>query len=189
LENLTRPFYILNSLRINLAEADQYSAIYGILALAAEHMHRVERLSHWYPFPSTDHFLDDVAGRSVYAIYVGDLLVGTFNLGTQSHPDYQVDLSAYWHDAGAPAVYFSAFALLPAYQQQGIGSWCMAQIERIVQRQGFRYIRFYTYGRHEQLQRFYTRLGCRPCGTLYPQPDFPVMVFEKAINLQEGSLS
>ena len=172
---------MLNDLRLEVAAPHQYPAIYGIMALAGEQMHRVLKLSHWHPFPPTEEFIAHLEGRMVYAVFIGDFLVGTFNLGTVAVPDYQVDMSAYWQDASAEAMFFSSLALLPAFQQQGIGTWCMAQADRIAQEQGFRYMRFYALASHEKLMRFYTRLGYRQCGVLQ-RGDFRIMIFEKDFN-------
>jgi GNAT superfamily N-acetyltransferase len=169
----------LNDIRLALAAPDQYPAIYGIMALAGEHMHRVLKLSHWHPFPSSEQFMPHLEGRAVYAVYAADLLVGTFNLGTLPEPYYREDMSAFWQDVSAPAMYFSSFALLPSHQQQGIGSWCMAQADLLAQAAGYRYLRFDGVANHEKLIRFYSRLGYRQCGHLLVRGEIAVMCFEK----------
>ncbi len=59
----------MQGIRLERATAEQFTAIYGIMALAGEHMHRVLGLSHWYPFPPTERYLPHLEGREVYAVY------------------------------------------------------------------------------------------------------------------------
>ena len=42
------------NLSLRPATTDQFTALYAILALAGEHMHRALDLSYWHPFPSSD---------------------------------------------------------------------------------------------------------------------------------------
>lgn len=165
-------------LAIQTASEQQYTALYSILALAGEHMHRVLNLSHWYPFPKSDWFIRQCEGRNVYVVYKDEMLVGTFMLSEKPERYYKVDMSAYWRDVSAPSLYFSAFALLPAYQQQGIGSWVMGEMDKIVVAQGHERVRFDGVANHPKLVHFYSRLGYRQCGELSVGSQ-SVMCFEK----------
>jgi GNAT superfamily N-acetyltransferase len=165
-------------LSIQPASEQQYTTLYGIMALAGEHMHRVLNLSHWYPFPNSDWFVKHCEGRNVYAVYQDELLVGTFMLSEKGEPYYTDDMSAYWRDASAPSLYFSAFALLPAFQQQGIGSWVMGEMDKMVVAQGHERVRFDAVANHPKLLYFYSRLGYRQCGEL-PVRNTAVMCYEK----------
>lgn len=166
-------------IRIEHAEVDQLNAIYSIMALAGEHMHRALKLSHWHPFPGTEKLLPRFERRDVYAVYADDLLVGTFNISTIPEPYYLEDMSDYWMDATADATYFSAFALLPSHQQQGIGTRCMAFVDQTVKTQtDHRYLRFDAVANHKKLIHFYSRLGYEQRGVL-PVRNTTVMCFEK----------
>lgn len=167
------------SLSIRAAKSDELTAHYAIMALAGEHMHRVLGLSHWHPFPPSDRFIARIQGHEVFGVYEDDLMAGTFNISTIPEPYYRDDMSAFWRDASAPAMYFSGFALLPAFQQQRIGSWCMAQMEEMVQARGYQRVRFDAVFQHKKLLHFYTRLGYRPCGELPVREGVSVMCFEK----------
>ena len=166
------------SLRIEKAEANQYTSLYGIMALAGEHMHRVLGLSHWYPFGASDWYIRHCEGRIVYAVYQDDFLAGTFMLSTLPERYYTDDMSEYWHDIHARSLYFSAFALLPSCQQQGIGTWVMGEMDKMVQVQNYPYVRFDGVASHPKLIHFYSRLGYRKCGEL-PVGNQSVMCFEK----------
>lgn len=167
------------TLSIKPAQPGQYKALYSVMALAGEHMHRVLKLSHWHPFPHSETFIAHLDGKEVFAIYEDEVLVGTFNISTQPEPYYHDDMSAYWRDAAAPAMYFSAFALLPGYQQQGIGSWAMGEMDKLVQQRGHERVRFDGVYQHKKLLQFYTRLGYRQCGELVVREGVSVMCFEK----------
>lgn len=166
-------------IRIERVQTDQLTAVYSIMALAGEHMHRVLQLSHWYPFPGTDRFLPRIEGHDVYAVYTKELMVGTFNISTIPEPYYLDDMSAYWMESSAPATYFSAFALLPSHQQMGIGTKCMAFVDKTVKEQtDHRYVRFDGVATHPKLLQFYSRLGYEKRGEL-PVQNTAVMCFEK----------
>lgn len=164
---------------IERATTDQLTAVYSIMALAGEHMHRALQLSHWHPFPGTDRFIPRIEGHDVFVVYADTLMVGTFNISTIPEPYYLDDMSAYWIDSFAPATYFSGFAILPSHQQSGIGTQCMAFVEKIVKEQtDHRYIRFDGVARHPKLLHFYSRLGYEKRGEL-PVKNTAVMCFEK----------
>lgn len=167
------------TIRIERATDDQLTAVYSIMALAGEHMHRALDLSHWHPFPGTDRFIPRLKGHDVYVVYEGDLLVGTFNISTIPEPYYTNDMSDYWMDVSADATYFSAFALLPSHQQKGIGTQCMAFVDKTVKEQtDHQYVRFDAVANHKKLIHFYSRLGYEQRGEL-PVRDTAVMCFEK----------
>ncbi|MGJ3239922.1 MAG: GNAT family N-acetyltransferase [Anaerolineae bacterium] len=163
---------------LQVADESQYQALYGIMALAGEHMHRVWGLSHWHPFPPSDRFIAHFEGKEVFGIYEGSLLVGTFNISTQPEPYYPEDMSAYWSRLDLESMYFSAFALLPSHQQKGIGSWCMAHVDRMVQERGFPQVRFDAVNTHPRLKTFYRKNGYQERGVL-DLGRAQVMCFEK----------
>ncbi len=166
-------------IRIERTNADQIKAVYSIMALAGEHMHRVLQLSHWHPFPGTERFIPRFEGHDIYGVYADDLLVGTFNVSTNPEPYYTDDMSAYWMDVKADATYFSGFALLPSHQQMGIGTQCMAFVDKTVREQiNHRYVRFDAVANHSKLIHFYTRLGYEQRGELAVR-NAAVMCFEK----------
>jgi GNAT superfamily N-acetyltransferase len=167
---------VLN-LSIQPAPKDQYNALHGIMALAGEHMHRVLKLSHWHPFPDSAWFVKHAEGRNVYAVYKDELLAGTFMLSNIPEPYYK-NMDKFWKEPAASAMYFSAFALLPPLQQQGIGSWVMGEVDKLVQAQKIRFVRFDCVSFHTKLVHFYSRLGYEQRGILLFS-NHSVMCFEK----------
>lgn len=169
----------MQTILIKQASEDQFPALYGVMALAGEHMHRALNLSHWHPFPPSDRFVSRLEGRDIYAVYDDRLLIGTFNISTIPEPYYHEDMSDYWMDQTAPASYFSGFGLLPSHQQKGIGTICMAFVDKTVREQtNHRYIRFDAVANHAKLLHFYSRLGYQQRGEL-PVANTAVMCFEK----------
>lgn len=165
-------------LALKIAEEAQYTSLYGVMALAGEHMHRVLDLSHWYPFPSSDRFMKNLEGKEVFAVYADDRLVGTFNISTKPEPYYLEDMATYWTRLDMPSMYFSAFGLLPSHQQLGIGSWCLQEMDKLVQERGFKQVRFDGVHTHEKLKGFYRKNGYQERGVL-DLGRAQVMCFEK----------
>lgn len=167
------------NIKIERATTDQLTAVYSLMALAGEHMHRVLKLSHWHPFPGTDRFIPRIEGHEIYVVYTEELLVGTFNISTIPEPYFLDDMSAYWMDNSAPATYFSGFGILPSHQQMGIGTQCMAFADNIIREQtDHRYVRFDGVATHAKLLHFYSRLGYEKRGEI-PVKNTAVMCFEK----------
>jgi GNAT superfamily N-acetyltransferase len=94
-------------------------------------------------------------------------------------------MSEYWQVATEEADYFSTFALLPSYQQHGIGTWCMQQADTIAREAGYRWLRFDAVASHPKLLHFYSRLGYAQRGIL-DLGRAQVMCYEKDLS-QAGS--
>lgn len=62
------------------------AVIAGILAIAGEHMHRVQDRSHWYPFRSAERFAERLEGRTSYLVQLDDVVAGTYDLSEQAEP-------------------------------------------------------------------------------------------------------
>lgn len=154
------------NLTLKQSDPDQYTALYAIMALAGEHMHRVLGLSHWHPFPAVDWFIKHCEGKEVFGVYADELLVGTFNISTIPERYYKEDMSDYWRKHDEPTMYFSAFGLLPSHQQKGIGSWVMAEVDKMVQARGYNQLRFDAVATHAKLLAFYSKAGYEQRGIL-----------------------
>lgn len=138
-------------------------AAYGILAIAGEHMHRVQNMSHWHPFPGVDHYRRRVQGRVVYGVTRRDVLVASFDLGEAPESYHDLDQ---WPDGDVPAVYFGGFAVLPAEWGLGVGRWAVAAAERQAITDGHRHFRFDAVSSNPRLLSWYRELGFTPTGTI-----------------------
>jgi len=150
-------------LRLELATENDIPAHYSILALCGEHMHRAQGMSHWYPFPDVDAIRRMAKDRNTYAVLNGNLLVGTMNLATIPLP---YDDGSQWDDASLSAYYFGGFGVLPSHWGQGIGTWCMAQVDQLTQAAGFDRVRFDAVESNTKVNLFYERLGYIKQGVL-----------------------
>lgn len=138
-------------------------AVLAILALAGEHLHRVQGLSHWYPFPSLDVMAPRLRGRDVYVAEVGDLAVGTFNVS--SLPEDYHDLSQ-WPDGAVPAAYLSGLGVLPSHWGMGIGTAMVTEARRLARASGHTRLRFDAVAANERLVAWYRSLGFTETGSV-----------------------
>lgn len=151
------------TLHIRLLNEEDLPVVYSILALCGEHMYRTRQLNHWYPFVSMNWFRQVMLGKDIYGVEQDKLLIGTYTL---SHQPPSYDRPEIWLDPYAPAMYFSAFAILPSHQGQGIGSWCLSQVDHHTAKHGYRALRFDAYTPDTPLLEFYERQGYQRRGTL-----------------------
>ena len=143
-------------LTLKQAEEADLQALYGILALAGEHMHRTLDLGHWYPFRTFERFLEITDREHIYAIFADDLLIATFNLASTPRSYYRLDM---WTDSNHRALYLGGVGVLPSHQGMGIGKWMMQEVERICQELEIESLRFDAVANHSRLLAFYDRLG------------------------------
>lgn len=151
------------TLRFRRAAAGDLPAVVGILAVAGEHMHRVQQMSHWYPFPSLEQYVKRAEGRDVYLVEEGDLAVATFDLSTV--PEGYHDM-AEWPDGAVPAIYFGGFGVLPSHWGRGIGAAVVAEAERLARASGSRHFRFDAVSSNEILVEWYRSLGFDVTGSI-----------------------
>ncbi len=124
-------------------------------------------LAHWTPPYPLELMRKSVEERNVYAVYNDDQLVATFTVGTQPPAFYRTIPGVWeaWDAAGEPALYANRLAVLPEFQGQGIGTWCMEEYEGIARAEGCKAIRLDAYDKHLMLLAWYTKLGYHCRGT------------------------
>lgn len=164
--------------RLALVPESDLTSMHAILVLCAEHMHRAQGRSHWYPYRGFDAWVSRVDTARVYGVYSGDYLIGTFNITDTPRP-YQADFA--WADPSARALYFGGFGVLPPYQGRGAGRWGMEQADHIARAQGYAALRFDGVASNTPLLDFYDRLGYTRRGVcdLSAQGWQPVMCYER----------
>lgn len=135
---------------------DELATMLALLTLCGEHMHRVQGMSHWYPFGSFERFKERVADGKVYAVYEKEFLVGTFFL-SEKMPHYYAEIQ--WENPEAKAVFGSSFGILPVMQKRGIGAWVMQAIDKQVADEGYQALRFDAVSHNKSLVAYYERLG------------------------------
>lgn len=172
----------MESYRIATVPESDLTAMHAILVLCAEHMHRAQGMSHWYPYRDFAAWVARVDPARVYGVYRGAYLIGTFNLTDTPRP-YQRDVA--WADPAARAVYFGGLGILPHAQGGGAGRWVMARADGIARDGGCAAIRFDGVAGNAPLLRFYDGLGYQRRGVcdLTAQGWQPVMCYERVFPL------
>jgi GNAT superfamily N-acetyltransferase len=144
-------------------------------------------LTHWmHPIYPLENMLKDAEKLQVYALKVGESLVGTFTLEFAS----QVPLSYIkygkinWQISDVPAVYVHKLAVLPERQGQGLGTWCLGAIEKLALTHGYLTVRLDAVKTHKKLLSFYASRGYQRVGELIFNSDIWVdaFVFEKLLS-------
>ncbi len=141
-------------------------------------------LTHWmlpiYPLKS---MLKDAEDLEVYALKVGENLVGTFILEfALTEPLSYIKFgNINWQVSNVPAVYVHKLAVLPEQQGQGLGKWCLSAIENLAFSQGHHAVRLDAVKTHQKLLSFYESRGYKRVGELIFNSDVWVdaFVFEK----------
>ena len=147
---------------------DEVEALHEILSKCGQDMKVRLGLGHWDPPYPLELMRKSAEERRVYAVYNNDeLLVATFTVGTQPPTYYRTIPGVWeaWDASGEPALYANRLAVLPEFQGQGIGTWCMHEYERMACAQGCQAIRLDAYDKHLRLLAWYEKLGYHWRGT------------------------
>ena len=105
--------------------------------------------------------------KRLYAILLQATLVGTFKLTLND----------------APAI-LESVALLPAYQNRGLGSIALKWIVQLVKNNGFDIIRLETYEKWHQTNKFYSHMGFQLIESFTKENEI-ILVWEKLISSDE----
>jgi GNAT superfamily N-acetyltransferase len=148
-------------LRLRKAGPDELEELHEILRKCGQDMKVRLGLGHWDPPHPLDLMRKAAEERDVYAVLNGDQLVATFTVGTQEPAYYRTIPGVWesWDASSEPALYGNRLAVLPELQGQGIGTWCMKEIERLALAEGFGAVRLDAYDKHLKLLEWYKRLG------------------------------
>jgi len=141
--------------------SDEIETVHEILRQCGQDMKERSGLGHWDP-PYPLHLLRKSAGeRMVFIVLTSGQVVATFTLGMDAPLYYRTipGLWEAWNPQGEPAMYVSRLAVLPTFQGQGIGTWCMDEIEAVASAAGCEAIRLDAYDKHVQLVQWYQHLG------------------------------
>jgi GNAT superfamily N-acetyltransferase len=142
---------------------EQVTELRAILEACGLDMQARFGLTHWIPAYPLHLMQQDAANKSVYAVRENQHAIATFTLGTQAPAYYDMTV---WQEPDASALYVNRLAVLPAHQGQGIGRWCMQQIEQLARAQQCSAVRLDVYHKHLTLCDFYRHLGYQERGTI-----------------------
>ena len=134
----------------------------------------------WENFTPIDTLEHMAATRFVGGVFDGAEVVAAFSLRWTAPAWYDLSLFRYPED---PAAYLFDFAVTPARQGQGIGRWCMQQIDALAIAHGCDSLRFDAYDAPAGAGPFYRKLGYHLRGHMVFNR-VPLLVFEKTFRSQ-----
>jgi GNAT superfamily N-acetyltransferase len=110
-------------LEFKILSTTECEAAYNILKTVGTHMHETQKLSHWYGSPITlEKMRENLHKWIVYGVFYNNIMVATFTL-QEEQPDYYEKNQ--WSDNTAKSIYLKRLAILPEYQNCGIGKKCL----------------------------------------------------------------
>src|SRR3990167_2390097 len=124
------------------------------------------QLEHWHPFMDMETFKKLMESKELYGVYQDGTAIATFNLSLVSRDYYYDEL---WSNPHEQASYLGQLAIEPCLQGQGLGKWCMYQVEKIAKSNKSKAIRLDAVSAHPMLKAFYKKLGYLPCGIVKPK--------------------
>lgn len=164
-------------LKLEKIKNDDIASLHSILVECGIKMYEQFNLCHWYPFMNLSTFKQTMKNKDLYGIYQNDLAIATFNVSMISRDYYFEEL---WSNPNEKALYLGQFGIHPTHQKNGVGIWCMNQIEKIGYEKGCRAIRFDGVSNHPFLKKFYTKLGYKVCGVVTPN-QWELTCYEKIL--------
>ncbi|MBV8886622.1 MAG: GNAT family N-acetyltransferase [Chroococcidiopsidaceae cyanobacterium CP_BM_RX_35] len=167
---------------IHRVTADDVPPLHQILVACGLDLKERFGLSHWMPVVySLESMLKDAMTLEVYAVTSGEAQVGTFMLETTSTVplSYIKYGNIHWQVKAPSAMYVHKLAVLPAWQGQGLGTWCLRTIERLAAQRGCSTVRLDAVKTHPRLLSFYASQGYQQVGELIPAVNFPVIRLAK----------
>lgn len=127
---------------------------------------------------------DAVAGR-LYVVRDGPVVAATFALCDEADPYFA---SVTWAEPGTRASYLHRLAVAAGHRGTGLGSWCVAEAERLAAAAGSAYLRLDALRQHSRVLTFYERLGYTDSGIARVesgeprQPLVELVCFEKRLS-------
>lgn len=170
--------HLPDELVVTPATSERLRAAHSVLLLAGEHMDRAQGMSHWWPWLPFDEFAGRVRGRDTVLATVGDQLVATWNTSTLPEPYH--DLSV-WPEPDAPALFLSAFGVLPGWWGLGVGAAALTHVEATAVAAGLDRVRFDAVTSNHRVVRWYARHGFTEVGRLQATETVEVTCFEKHV--------
>jgi ribosomal protein S18 acetylase RimI-like enzyme len=157
--------------------------LHEILTKCGQELKKGLDIPHWLPEEySIQQMQRDAEDFEVYALSLGKKLVGTFTLTvSDTIPDsYNRDGNVTWQLENIRAVYAQKGAIVPEFQQKGIGSLLLKKVEELAVERGARAVRFATFSQNLTVLSFYERRKYKRVGEWFAEP-YPLAVFEKLL--------
>lgn len=149
--------------RATVGDAPRLQAIVAAAGLAMAE----QGFSNWLTPDATERLVEDIATREVYLAVPlessnwGQSPIATFTIGDRARRPYVPEP---WVDPATSALYLNRLAVDPGLQGNGIGRWCLEQIERLARERGARAVRCDVLTANTRLRGLYERAGYEPRG-------------------------
>lgn len=104
---------------------------------------------------------DDAAADRLYVVRDGPVVAATFALCDEADPYFA---AVTWAEPDARVSYLHRLAVAAGRRGTGLGSWCVAEAERLAAAAGSAYLRLDALRGHPRVLAFYERLGYADCG-------------------------
>jgi len=150
-------------LTLHKSGPDEIEPLQEIVRLCGEDIGAHFDLAFWSPPPPLELMRRHASEKAVYAVKDGDDAVATFTLGLSGWPEQS---APFWADAGHRAAYLFRLAVRPDRQGQGIGHWCLAEVERLAREQDCQAIRLDAIRAFAPPIALYRRLGYEERGVI-----------------------
>ena len=151
------------TLMLRKAAPDKIEPLQEIVRLCGEDIGARFGLTFWVPPPPIELMRRHASEKAVYAVMDGDEAVATFTFGLSGWPEQSALL---WADTNHRAAYLSRLAVLPDRQGQGLGRWCLAEVERLAREQDCQAIRLDAIRTYAPPIALYRRLGYEERGVI-----------------------
>ena len=143
------------ALRSRRAVDSDADAIQALLTKAGEALARQGFLN-WTPAYTLERIRTYIADREVYVVEDAGALVATYTLGLTAVPPYSAPP---WPQPDSPALYLNRLAVDPERQREGIGRWCLDDVEDRARAAGAAAVRCDVLQSNAALRAFYERHG------------------------------
>ncbi len=151
-----------STLRLRRFAPEEILPLQGIVEECGKHLLMSLGLDHWAPPPPKEVMQRLASTKCVFGVLKEDVPIATFTLGTHGWPQESVPL---WMYPDQASLYLSRLAVLPAFQRQGVGSWCMTRAEEMTDLGSLPTIRVDAHADHPTVIEFYRKLGYQERGT------------------------
>lgn len=149
-------------IKITKASVEDVNKIYNNIKQCADDMAK-NGLKHWIPYYSVDNIRKDILNNNVFLVNYEDNNIGNFILISNDNE-----------------LYISKFAIIPSYENKGIGSKCLRFIEDYAKQNRFKSIKLDVYDKSAGAIIFYQKNGYKIIGEK-PTRRFNVKIMQKEL--------
>ncbi|MDZ4876660.1 MAG: hypothetical protein CLLPBCKN_006095 [Chroococcidiopsis cubana SAG 39.79] len=171
-------------LKLRSVRAADIPSLHEILVVCGLDLQERFGLDYWLPPYPLEKMRQDLEDKRIYCISVGREVVATFTLETKMPSEYTRYGKIHWQVVDVSAMYVHRLAVLPTWQGQGLGTWCLQAIENLAINSDCGAVRLDAVKMNSKLSVFYQRQDYRLVGELIYDPETlfnDAFVFEKVL--------